>query len=106
MNPRPRKRTLRVGAARFGFSRRASAATRLPADTTFVVLPRSASVSVNGRSPRCRYGASTLPRTSPCSSAVTVASVMPSSITSTLAPGVNPDASIWIGSRSSTATER
>ncbi len=45
------KRTRRFGRARFGFSRSASAVTRLDALAVFEGWSTSVTVSVNGRSP-------------------------------------------------------
>ena len=52
MKPRPMKRTRCDGAVLRGFSRNASAVTRLAALAVFAGWSTSVRVSVNGRSPR------------------------------------------------------
>ena len=52
VNPRPMKRTFRDGLALRGFSRSASAVTRLVAVTVVAGRSRSVTEIENGRSPR------------------------------------------------------
>ena len=103
MKPRPRKRTRSRVAACDGDWVTDSRVTRAVLVTWLMTPPavvsRSATRSVNGRSPSSMNGASTVPRILPSRSTVGETSAwMPSMKMSTVFVGVNPAPSTLTGS--------
>ena len=92
MNPRPRKRTRRFGAARRGRMLTARLVTR---DSALTLFTASRTVIVNGRSPRGWCGASMSTLKNPTASVGAAATGTPSTSTSTAEDGAKsvPDRS-------------